>query len=206
MAMFDRCLPDLCGRRILDVGCGHGMMMAHLDKQGNDVRGIDIVARSLVHNAAQGLLVSAADARQIPFRDDTFDLVYSLGVIEHFTDTMGALQEKVRVCRPGGSVVAVVPNLLTPLCPAAIGFERLTRPGHDLLVTYGKAFTRRNLTRMLADAGCRNIRVEPYYGSAFIRALPVRMNHTLSDRIEQSWISRQFGLVLWGQGIKGGRQ
>ena|GEM_PF-2752617 len=202
--MFEYYLPGFSGGKILDVGCGHGMMMEHFRRSGNQVYGIDITSQSIQHNLLQGLTALEADARRIPFKDGTFDLVYSLGVIEHFDDTQTALHEQVRVCKPGGCVVAVVPILVTPLCPAAIGFELVARPEHSLQVTYGKAYTKSKLAGMLAAAGCREIRVEPYYGSAFLRALPMRLNVKLTDIIENSFFSRQAGLVLWGQGIKGG--
>lgn len=200
--MFDRYLPHLSNKMILDVGCGHGMMMEYFSENGNNIFGIDITAQSVRFNSVRGLTVIEADARDIPFADDTFDLVYSLGVIEHFSGTEQALTEQVRVCKSGGIVVAVVPNLITPYCVAGILFELLTRRNHDLLVTYGKAFSKKQLMKIFENAGCEHVRIESYYGSAFLRVLFNKLHIKLSDFFEDSFVSKYFGLVLWGMGLK----
>ena len=201
--MFERYLPGFIDNMILDVGCGQGMMMEHFSRNGNNVVGIDITPQSVGFNAAKGLTVIEADARDIPLTDNTFDLVYSLGVIEHFSGTEHALNEQVRVCKPGGIVVAVVPNLITPYCPAGILYELLTKREHKILVTYGKAFSKKQLLKLFEIAGCEHIHVEPYYGSAFLRVLFNKINTMLIDFFEDSFLSKYSGLVLWGMGYKG---
>lgn len=200
--MFKRYLPDLTDKMILDVGCGQGMMMEYFSERGNKVIGIDITSHSVSFNALRGLTAIEADARNIPFAEDTFDLVYSLGVIEHFSGTEQALKEQVRVCKPGGIVVAVVPNLITPYCLASILFELLTRREHKLLVTYGKPFSRKKLSKMFEIAGCDRIMVEPYYGSAFLRVLFNKLYARIIDFFEDSYLSKYSGLVVWGLGYK----
>lgn len=56
----------------------------------------------------------SGDGFALPFEDESFDFVYSLGLIEHFPETESArlVNEHVRVCRPGGSVLISVPNWL----------------------------------------------------------------------------------------------
>jgi len=200
--MFKHYLPDLTGKMILDVGCGQGMMMEYFAEYGNSVIGIDITPQSVGFSASRGLAVIEADARSIPFLDNTFDLVYSLGVIEHFSGTKQALKEQVRVCKPGGIVVAVVPNLITPYCLASICFELLTRREHKLIVTYGKPFSRKRLSKMFKTSGCDRIMVESYYGSAFLRVLFNNLHPRVIDFFEHSFLSKYFGLVLWGMGYK----
>ncbi|MFC1813386.1 class I SAM-dependent methyltransferase [Thermodesulfobacteriota bacterium] len=200
--MFERFMPNLTGKKILDVGCGLGMMMEYFANQGNDVVGIDIVSQSVRDNVYRGLNVIEADARSIPFRDDTFDMVYSLGVIEHFEETEQALGEQVRTCKPGGIVVAVVPYLITPYYWAGILFNRIIRSEYDLMVTYGKPFSGKQLSNIMVSAGCERVITEPYYGSAFLRLLFNRIRRTLVDCIETSLLSKHFGLVVWGMGYK----
>ncbi len=52
-----------------------------------------------------------ADVRLLPFLDNTFDAVYSMGTIEHFAETEQALAEIYRVLKPGGKAIVGVPNL-----------------------------------------------------------------------------------------------
>lgn len=66
------------------------------------------VTMNVKHAPAMGV---QGDARALPFRDDTFHLVYSLGVIEHFPETLQALKEHTRVAKLDGYVFIIVPNV-----------------------------------------------------------------------------------------------
>ena len=124
-------------------------------------------------------------------------------MIEHVKETRTALEEQVRVCKPCGIVIAVVPNLVTPYSIGTILFELLSgRAGHGLLTTYGKPFGRTRFKNMFKNAGCRDIVVRPYYGSAVLRLLFNKVHKGAADIIERSIVSRAFGLVLWGMGYK----
>ena len=187
---------------ILDVGCGLGMTMDYFISKKNRVLGIDITPQSVKENRNRGLDVLEADARHLSFQDNLFDLVYSLGVIEHFSETELALKEKVRVCKPGGVVVAVVPYLYTPYYLGGIIFEFLTRTKYDFRTTYGKVFSKMDFREMLERAGCENVQVYPYYGAPFLRVIFNKVHSGLVDFIEDSVISKKFGLVIWGMGYK----
>lgn len=200
--MFARLLPELKNKMILDVGCGLGMTMDYFIAQKNHVYGIDITSQSVSENKKRGLETLEADARYLPFRDNLFDLVYSLGVIEHFAETELALQEKVRVCKPGGVIVAVVPYLYTPYYLGGILFERLTRPKYDFRTTYGKVFSKRKFKEMLEKVGCENAQVYLYYGCPFLRVMFNKVHSGLVDFIENSFLSTKFGLVIFGMGYK----
>ena len=55
-----------------------------------------------------------SDVRALPFPSGSFDAIYSMGTVEHFADTDGAIREIFRVVRPGGRVVIGVPNRWDP--------------------------------------------------------------------------------------------
>ena len=89
--------------------------------------------------------------RALPFLSGSFDAIYSMGTVEHFADTDGAVREIFRVVRPGGRVVIGVPNRWDPfLRPLLVVL--LYRLG---LYGYGfeKSYSRRTFRRMLTRAG-----------------------------------------------------
>lgn len=122
--------------------------------QGARVFGIDI-SEPTVRQAGEGfggaLRAASADVRRLPFRDRSFDAVYSMGTIEHFHDPETALSEMFRVLRPGGRAVVGVPNrwdpFLRPLLAA--GLQAVNLYGYG----YERSFSRRALRRMLEAAG-----------------------------------------------------
>src|SRR5262249_44896251 len=104
--------------RLLDIGCGSGLLLAAL---GDDVRqrlGCDL-RRDLyvqVRERVRNVLFAQADGMQLPFPDRSFDLVTCLAVIEELIDWQGALQEMARCVAPGGVLYVTVTNgrLLMP--------------------------------------------------------------------------------------------
>ena len=86
--------------------------------QGASVYGVDIseptVRQARAAFADAGLRAAVADVRSLPFRDGSFDAIYSMGTIEHFPDSETALREMHRVLRPGGRAVVGVPNRWDP--------------------------------------------------------------------------------------------
>ncbi len=98
-----------------------------------------------------GLGAAVADVRRLPFRDGSFDAVYSMGTIEHFRGPRRRCVEIHRVLRPGGRAVVGVPNrwdpFLRPLLAAVL--QALGLYGYG----YERSFSRRALRRMLEAAG-----------------------------------------------------
>ena len=94
------------GGRVLDVGCGTGILMESLPRFGPTVVGLDYSATALEfcrERGAERLVLGSGD--RLPFDDASFDVVTAIGVIEHIDDDRGALAEWARVLRPGGSLV-----------------------------------------------------------------------------------------------------
>jgi SAM-dependent methyltransferase len=108
-------LPDLLRRylrppiRILDVGSGGGMVASSLLEFGSvTVCDVDPRCDAAVQRRG-GLIFRYGRAEALPFDDESFDLVTAFDVIEHIDDDQLALQEFVRVLRPGGGVAIAVP-------------------------------------------------------------------------------------------------
>jgi SAM-dependent methyltransferase len=97
------------GRRILDIGCGTGATMDHLRAWGAP-HGIDLEEIPLVFTRRRGhSRVLRASALDLPFADESFDLITALDVIEHLDDDVRGLSEIRRVLQPGAPVVLFVP-------------------------------------------------------------------------------------------------
>ena len=100
---------DLAGKRVLDLGCGAGAHTAMFRYYGADVAALDL--SPVRARASSGILPGpavCADMRHIPFRDGSFDFVYSNGVIHHAPDERGTVREILRVLKPGGGCAVMV--------------------------------------------------------------------------------------------------
>jgi len=92
------------GRRILDIGCGTGLMTQDLVRH-NEVWGVDVSAGLLARASEKGLFTVQASALSLPFRDNRFDLVVCMGVVPYYVDPEKIFFHIARVTRPGGRVV-----------------------------------------------------------------------------------------------------
>jgi ubiquinone/menaquinone biosynthesis C-methylase UbiE len=96
------------GARLLEVGCGMGTDLLQFARGGARCTGIDLTPRSVeitrhrfrLYGADGDFMIS--DGERLPFRDESFDVVYSNGVLHHTPDTEGAIREVHRVLRPAG--------------------------------------------------------------------------------------------------------
>ena len=94
------------GRRILEVGCGTGLILQRADALAALATGVDLSAGMLARARERGLLVVQGSATALPHADDSFDLVYAFKVLAHVGDIRTAMAEMARVTRPGGRVLA----------------------------------------------------------------------------------------------------
>lgn len=104
------------GARVLDIGCGTGIAAGLIQKKGYAVTGIDLSLHCLgrARAARPGVRCACADATRLPFHDASFDGVIIFQVIEHVSDIPALLHEMVRVTSPGGRIIILSPNLLSP--------------------------------------------------------------------------------------------
>lgn len=133
----------LQGLRLLDVGCGGGLVAEPMRRLGADVVAIDASDRNIktamVHAAEAGLEI---DYRATTVEDlvrageAAFDIVLNLEVVEHVADPAEFLADSARLLRPGGlMIVATINRTLKALALAKIGAEYvlgwLPRGTHD---------------------------------------------------------------------------
>jgi trans-aconitate methyltransferase len=93
------------GERILDVGCGEGMLTAEIVARGASVVGIDSAAEMIAAAQGRGLDARLVNAEALPF-DNEFDAVFSNAVLHWIRDHDALLDGVGRALRPGGRFVA----------------------------------------------------------------------------------------------------
>jgi SAM-dependent methyltransferase len=140
LAFVSRHLPAGC--LILDAGCGTGVFAGRLRDNGYRVVGIDASIGMLAPARNRGVAVAQAIAQRLPFSDATFDGFVSVAVLHHLGSTemvRSAIDEMVRVLRPGGRAVIWDHNPLNPYWPILMarvpqddGSERLVSRGEIL--------------------------------------------------------------------------
>ena len=104
-------------KKVLEIGVGAGTDFLQWVRAGASAYGIDLTEEAIEHVKhrlslynlkASGYAV--ADSENLPFEEDTFDLVYTWGVIHHSPNTLKALDEIIRVLKPGGSAKIMIYN------------------------------------------------------------------------------------------------
>jgi len=157
--LFTDHFPALAGLRILKTDlwdeAKNTRILAWASDRGARAYGVDISEPTVVqaHAAFNGhaLRSAVSDVRALPFRDASFDAIYSMGTIEHFDETEHAVEEMARVLKPGGRAIVGVPNrhdpFLRPLLATALQALGLYAYGYE------KSYSRRALREMLERAG-----------------------------------------------------
>ena len=170
----ETCVPTLRrvlaggGKRILESGCGTGRWMAFFERLGHRAVGVDDSAGPLrvarAHDAALRLV--RADTLACPFKDGSFDAVFSSYVAEHFEDGPAALlRELRRLLTPGGLLLLIVPynNLLRRVFTHRIlelyGLLRRVRGGRMAFTEF--RFSAGEIAQLVERSGFRVEHTEP---------------------------------------------
>lgn len=98
------------GGDLLEVGCGTGLILERLVPHCRSAKGVDLSPGMLEPARARGLDVQVGSATELPFDDESFDVVCSFKVLAHVPEIERAFVEMLRVTRPGGYVLAELYN------------------------------------------------------------------------------------------------
>ncbi len=107
-------LGDVTGKRVLDMGCGHGMAAVVLARRGANVTACDLspgyVTEARQRAAANEAIIdfAVADGQSLPFSDSTFDVIWGHAILHHL-DVPTATREVRRILRPGGIAIFCEP-------------------------------------------------------------------------------------------------
>lgn len=113
---FDYQLKD---KRIIELGAGSGSDIISLVQEGAKGFALDFSRQAIraIKYWAKKKKVDVetvkADIKNIPYPDNHFDLVYSVGLMEHFKNYVSLLKEQIRVIKPGGFLLIDVPQKYT---------------------------------------------------------------------------------------------
>jgi SAM-dependent methyltransferase len=192
---------------VLEVGCGLGTDLAQFALVGARVTGIDLVPRHLALTrqrfriAGLDVRLARADAEALPFAAESFDAVYSFGVLHHTPDMNAALSEIHRVLRPGGRIIVGVYyrfayNLLTFLVretlrghlwrePFRVTLGRMEGDGPTTFIHLTTRSELRDMFRRFSD-----VTVDGHH----IQRWPFAVMH--------DWAERHLGWYLWAEAVR----
>lgn len=156
------------GSLMLEGGCGMGQYLAYYGAQGRRVVGLDFALNTLkdLHRRHGDLPLACGNVSQMPFPDETFDLYYSGGVVEHFeAGAEDSLKEARRVLKKDGILLISVPyfsplrKMLRPFKKNEWRTVETSTPDTAEVFSGRKffqyAYTKKEFEKMLTDAGLR---------------------------------------------------
>lgn len=102
---FSVLAPYARDARVLEAGCGTGLILARAAQVAKEAVGVDLSPGMLELARERGLSVHEADVTRLPFPDASFDVVYSFKVLAHVEEIRAAVAELSRVTKPGGHLL-----------------------------------------------------------------------------------------------------
>lgn len=171
----------VAGLRVLNVGCGTGGFTVLARRAGASAVGVDAEAAAVEICRLKGLCEGGGAAAMgaveaLPFRNETFDLIYCFSTLEHVDSAEATVAEMLRVARRGGAVYVHTPNALAcyethykvfwlPLMPRLLARLYLRLRGRPTAFLDSlRLLTPRRLEALFARAGARASRLAPPAG------------------------------------------
>lgn len=106
---------DFIGKRVLEIGLGQGADSELIARRGGMFSGVDLTEEAVKRTRMRFSLndfpferIEQASALELPFEENSFDIVYSHGVLHHIPEVQKAGREILRVLKPGGQLIAML--------------------------------------------------------------------------------------------------
>lgn len=186
----------LKGVRVLDVGCGGGLLCEPMTRLGADVVGIDAdgagIDAARVHAAAVGLSIDyrVAPAESLAKAGERFDAVVASEVIEHVADRAAFLDALIAMLRPGGTLVLTTINRTQrSYAVAIVGAEYILRMVPRGTHDWNQFPTPQELETLLVERG---MEVEPAVGFHY-DPLNKRFDETADTRVNYGLVAHKVG-------------
>lgn len=158
-------------KRILDVGCGTGIMLNYLAQYGQ-VEGVDNSREAVAFCRSRGLKnARLGNAKKMPFLDNSFDIVTAFDTLEHIKDDKVALKEFYRVLRPNGLILITVPAL--PIIWSS----------HDVAHCHFRRYTLLDLKKKIKEARFRLMRATYINSLLFLPAFTFRFSTAYLNKL-----------------------
>lgn len=215
-------LFDQHGGKVLDVGCGPGVMAQEIVDRGCTFFGVDpsqkmleICRRQFATDARMQFL--RGDATSLAFADEAFDAVLCMGVIDAVPDRRQAIREMLRVLRPGGTLVITFTNVTSPYSwwkkyiyyPAVIQYQALR--GHAIARRRQSApppdprgralYNKGGARKFLESEGAEVVHILGYYFNIFLSPLdelfPSAALHVTQRLEEGRWVRPEWIASGW---------
>lgn len=134
--------PSLTRLNILDVGCGTGTTLNSLRQLGcTNLQGVDDSVTAIEYCNDKTLPVQQANVYELPFSDNSFDIILAMDVMEHVPNEQRALNEIKRVLKDDGLLLITVP-----------AFELLWSV-HDDVNNHIRRYTKKHTNKLLSSSG-----------------------------------------------------
>jgi 2-polyprenyl-3-methyl-5-hydroxy-6-metoxy-1,4-benzoquinol methylase len=155
-------------KRILEIGCAKGKYLIYFAKEfGYEVYGTDysekgaVLAQENLKKAGVAGTTLCQDIFQTTFQDNYFDIVYSMGLIEHFKNPADVIDAHIKLLKNGGTLIITIPNLRSSLAFTAnkiMGKEKELSDAHNLEIMDKNA-----LHQLLQGRGVNILKLD-YFG------------------------------------------
>lgn len=202
VSLIEQNAPQTRPLHVLDAGCGPGFFPVLLSKAGHLVTGIDgslgMLERARKNAAEQGVgpeLVQG-DFGNLPFPDDTFDLIVNRNVTHIIREHLKVYGEWNRVLKPGGTLLIFDANWHLPYHPGPVREDAIRRE-RACLERYGKGFTHDGSYEYIdSDLDFENYRVfgtcsRPDFDIGVLSQLPFREITFERDVTEKLWSDKE---------------
>src|SRR3989344_2823779 len=182
-------------KNVLEVGCGTGLVLEKVSKIAKSAKGIDLSSGMLNNAKKKRLDVKQASATNIPFKNNQFDVVYSLKVLPHVADIKKALEEMSRVTKKNGVLILEFYN------PLSMKF--ITNRFMDYTFR-NRTFSRYDTINDIKIILPENMKIEKVYGIriftpfGFVYGIPLISNifKFLDKNLQRSWLKIFAGYLL----------
>lgn len=176
-------------KRLLDIGCATGALLAYYQKKEWEVRGIELCKEAVAYaRTHRAVAVDSGDYRQISLPQHYYSFIHSSHVIEHVADPFNFLRVIHTALHPHGYAVIVTPDV------SGLQARILQARWRSAIADHLHLFHKRILYRLAARAGFEIVKKVSWGGLA--RGLAPRPIKTIADRLAKALNSGDVMLVV----------